>query len=130
MDSAATSDPEVQRTSTNPRPHPGHKEQSEDFRAMLWLHNGDGSVEKGTDEWQRRSWGIMEEDGEDQEEGAVIRPKTQQETLQTACILEPAAREAPSENSGHAWGKAWPLQVHTSHREEGGRSDERDYKVA
>ncbi|KAJ1154679.1 hypothetical protein NDU88_007422 [Pleurodeles waltl] len=49
--SAATSDPEVQRTSANPRLRPGNEEQSEQFRAITRLHNGEGLDESSADEW-------------------------------------------------------------------------------
>ncbi|KAJ1210366.1 hypothetical protein NDU88_005730 [Pleurodeles waltl] len=117
--SAATSDPEVQHPSTNP--HPGHIEQSENFRAMPRLHRRDGSEEKGADVWHRVSWRLAVEKEEDRKTALQVGPKTRQETLPAACILEPVAREAPSADSGHAWGKAWPLQVRASHREEGRR---------
>ncbi|KAJ1123302.1 hypothetical protein NDU88_001773 [Pleurodeles waltl] len=45
--SAATSNPEVQRLSTNPHPHPGHIEQSENFRAMPRLHKRDSLEKRG-----------------------------------------------------------------------------------
>ncbi|KAJ1130873.1 hypothetical protein NDU88_009218 [Pleurodeles waltl] len=72
LDSAATSDPEVQRTSANPRLHPGNREQSEQFCAVTQLLNGDGSDERRADEWRRRNWDTTKEDGEDQEGGGVL----------------------------------------------------------
>ncbi|KAJ1130535.1 hypothetical protein NDU88_008886 [Pleurodeles waltl] len=47
VDSTATSDPEVQHTSANPRLRPRNEEQSVQFCAVTRLHNGEGSDESG-----------------------------------------------------------------------------------
>ncbi|KAJ1164152.1 hypothetical protein NDU88_004597 [Pleurodeles waltl] len=44
------------------------------------------------------------------------RRTIQQETLPTTERPEPAAREAASASSGHAWAKAWPLQARGLHK--------------
>ncbi|KAJ1080058.1 hypothetical protein NDU88_000280 [Pleurodeles waltl] len=73
--SAATSDPEVQRPSTNPHLHLGHGEQSKNLRAMPRLDKRDGLEGNGADVWHRGSWRFAVEKEEDQEDGAASQTK-------------------------------------------------------
>ncbi|KAJ1214650.1 hypothetical protein NDU88_002268 [Pleurodeles waltl] len=73
VDSADTSDPEVQHTSANPRSRPGNERQREPFRAVTWLKNGEGLDERGSaDGWRTLSWRNVKEDGDEKKGGGVL----------------------------------------------------------
>ncbi|KAJ1126328.1 hypothetical protein NDU88_004736 [Pleurodeles waltl] len=116
VDSAATSDLEVQPPSANPRSRPWNVGQREPFRAVTWLQNSDGSDERRSDGRGTLCWGTAKEDGDDKEGVVCSRWMIQQETLSTTGRPERVAREAPRACSGHAWGNAWPLQVRGLHK--------------
>ncbi|KAJ1164151.1 hypothetical protein NDU88_004596 [Pleurodeles waltl] len=72
VDSAVTSNPEVQHPSANPRLHPVNGRQREPFRAVTWLQNTEGPDESGADEWRTRCWGTAKEDRDDKEGSGVL----------------------------------------------------------
>ncbi|KAJ1185227.1 hypothetical protein NDU88_002021 [Pleurodeles waltl] len=57
---------------------------------------------KAADVWHRESWRLAVEKEEDQEDGTTSRTEDPTGNLPAAWIHEPAAREAPSADSGHA----------------------------
>ncbi|KAJ1139568.1 hypothetical protein NDU88_005937 [Pleurodeles waltl] len=71
--SAATSDPIVQHPSTNPHPHPGHGEKSNNFCALPRLDKREGLEGNRKGVWHPESWRLTVEKEEDQEDGAASR---------------------------------------------------------
>ncbi|KAJ1100709.1 hypothetical protein NDU88_005790 [Pleurodeles waltl] len=92
LTSAATSDPEVQRPSTNPHPHPGQEAQRKHVRAMPRLHKRDVLDSTGADVWDRGSQSVAAEKEEDQEDSDTGRTEDPTGHLPAAWIHEPAAR--------------------------------------
>ncbi|KAJ1141174.1 hypothetical protein NDU88_007509 [Pleurodeles waltl] len=73
IDFTATSDPEVQRVSSNPHSRPGDERQREPFHAVTRLENGDGSDgEESAGERRTLSWGNEKEDGDNEDSGGSL----------------------------------------------------------
>ncbi|KAJ1111021.1 hypothetical protein NDU88_008359 [Pleurodeles waltl] len=116
VDSAATSNPEVQHTSDNPRLRLGNERQRETFCAVTRLQNSEGSDESGADEWRTLSWGTVKEDGDDMEGSGVLTTDDPKGDPPDDWKTRTSGAGGAQRKLRPRWVKPWPLQVRGLHK--------------